>query len=73
MTSIVIGVVLVIFGAIYLRKPTLFRRGFWMTTSLAIRFMSEENYLKYMRGLGVVYIVLGLGFIVWGAYSERLN
>jgi len=31
-----------------------------MKTSLAIRFLSEENYRRYMRGLGVMYIAIGI-------------
>jgi hypothetical protein len=64
---ITFGIVLVLFGALYLWKPTLFRRGLWMKTSIAIRLLSKENYTRYMRGLGVVFIVAGLALIVAGA------
>ncbi len=50
----------------YLKNPAMFRRGIWMKTSIAIRTLSEDNYRKYMRGLGVVQIVLGVGFVVTG-------
>jgi hypothetical protein len=60
----IIGIVLIAIGAVYLVKPNLFRRGIWLKTSIAIRTLSEENYVKYMRIMGVVCILLGLGSIV---------
>jgi hypothetical protein len=59
-----VGIVLIVFGAIYLWKPTIFRRGIWMKTSLAIRLFSEENYTKYMRVLGAVFVIAGLIFVI---------
>jgi hypothetical protein len=50
-------------------KPTLYRRGLWMKTSIAIRLLSEANYTRYVRGLGVVFIVAGLALIVAGALN----
>jgi hypothetical protein len=58
------GIALCLLGILYLVKPTLFRRWFWMRTSIAIRTLSEKNYLIYMRGLGVVLILIGIGIIV---------
>jgi hypothetical protein len=58
--SMIAGIVLIAIGVIYLVKPTLFRRGIWLKTSIAIRVLSEENYIRYMRILGVVLIVGGL-------------
>ncbi len=69
MNLITFGIVLVLFGALYLWKPTLFRRGLWMKTSIAIRLLSEVNYTRHMRGLGVVFIVAGLALIVAGALN----
>ncbi len=60
----IIGIVLIAIGAVYLAKPTLFRRGIWLKTSIAIRTLSEENYVKYMRILGIVFILLGLVSII---------
>jgi len=57
------GVVLIGSGLLYLRQPTLFRRGIWMKTSVAIRLLSEQSYIKYMKGLGIVFIILGAGLI----------
>jgi uncharacterized protein YjeT (DUF2065 family) len=59
------GIVLVLLGLIYLWKPTIFRRGVWMKTSIAIRTLSEENYVRYMRGLGVVCIAAGIFLILF--------
>jgi uncharacterized protein YjeT (DUF2065 family) len=59
------GIVLVLLGLIYLWKPTIFRRGVWMKTSIAIRTLSETNYTRYMRGLGIVCIAAGLFLILY--------
>ena len=55
----VFGLFLIVIGLDYLVKPTLFRRWFWMRTSIAIRLLSEKNYIIYMRVLGVIFIVVG--------------
>jgi hypothetical protein len=62
-----LGLVLVAVGAVYLLKPTIFRRGIWLKTSIAIRTLSDDNYIRYMRILGVILIVFGLGLIVRAA------
>ena len=56
----IVGLVLIAIGFIYLLKPTLFRRGIWLKTSIAVRTLSEENYIRYMRGLGILLIAGGL-------------
>ena len=68
----VIGVTLVAFGVLYLRCPALYRRGIWLKTSIAIRFLSEENYEKYMKAIGVIYILAGIALIVWEQVLARL-
>lgn len=60
------GVLLVVCGGVYFAKPNIFRRGPWMRTSIAIRKLSPETYVKYMRGLGIVFIVIGVVFVVCG-------
>ncbi|MGY2906070.1 hypothetical protein [Bradyrhizobium sp. URHC0002] len=62
-----LGLVLVAVGAVYLLKPTIFRRGIWLKTSIAIRTLSDDNYIRYMRILGVILMVFGLGLIVRAA------
>ena len=61
-----IGLGLIITGISYLRSPNMFRRGIWMKTSIAIRTMSPETYVKYIRGLGVLFIVLGASSVIYG-------
>jgi hypothetical protein len=60
----VAGLFLIAVGVIYLVKPTIFRRGIWLKTSIAVRTLSEENYIRYMRILGAVIIVAGLALII---------
>jgi hypothetical protein len=66
MNLVILGIVLILFGALYLWKPTIFRRGLWMKTSIAIRMLSEANYMRYMRELGAVFIIAGLVLIFIG-------
>jgi hypothetical protein len=68
MNLVVLGIVLILFGALYIWKPTIFRRGLWMKTSIAIRVLSEDNYTRYMRGLGVVFVVAGIALILFGTF-----
>ena len=60
----VVGLFLMVIGVIYLVKPTLFRRGIWLKTSIAVRMLSEENYIRYMRVMGAVLIVGGLVIMI---------
>ena len=66
MRMLLAGVVLIVFGALYLRRPGVYRRGLWLKTSLAIRLLSEANYRRYMRGLGVVLVVTGVVLAAYG-------
>ena len=61
----IIGLVLIGYGVLYLRKPTVYRRGLWMKTSIAIRTLSEENYKRYIKGLCVAFILVGAGCVAW--------
>ena len=59
------GILLIVVGIVYLKRPEIFRRGVRMKTSIALRTLSEEGYLRYMRRLGVVFLLLGVALIVW--------
>ena len=59
------GILLMGLGLLYIRKPTVFRRGIWLKTSVAIRLLSEENYVRYMKGLGAAFVVIGLSLVLW--------
>jgi hypothetical protein len=65
-----IGVALMGIGLIYIWKPNLFRRGIWLKTSVAIRLLSEENYIKYIKGVGAVWIVIGLSLVFWSVFGH---
>jgi len=66
---IAVGIALILLGLVYLRWPNVFRRWFWLRTSIAIRAMSEEGYRRYMRGLGVFLIVVGILLVAAGAFG----
>ena len=64
MRDLLLGAMMIGFGAVYLWKPDIFRRGIWMKTSIAIRLLSEDNYKTYMRGLGIILILIGVVLIL---------
>ena len=65
MSLTLLGLVLVAFGILYVARPTVYRKGIWMRTSIAIRLLSEDAYKRYIKGLGFVFIVAGFGCIGW--------
>jgi hypothetical protein len=67
------GLVLIAFGVVYLQRPTLYRRGIWLKTSIAIRFLSEEGYKKYIKLLGILFILIGTCLIAWEQVFVRLG
>ncbi len=64
MRPVVCGIVFIVIGAIYIWKPTIFRRGLWMKTSIAIRALSETNYTRYIRGFGFVLVIGGIVLVL---------
>jgi hypothetical protein len=66
---LVAGLVLMALGVLYLRRPDVYRRGLWLKTSLAIRLLSEANYRRYMRALGIVFVVAGAVVAAYGVLS----
>jgi hypothetical protein len=68
--TILVGVGLIGFGFLYVKNPGIHRRGIWMKTSVAIRVLSEDNYRKYIRGLGIVLIAIGVALVAWGLIGE---
>jgi hypothetical protein len=68
MRTLLIGAMMIGFGSLYLKNPGVYRRGIWMKTSLAIRLLSEENYRRYIKGLGVTFITIGIALVLWGLF-----
>ena len=64
------GFALIAVGIAYLLKPDLFKRGIWIKTDIAQRALSAQGYLKYMRGVGVFHIVLGVAVLAWAFLSH---
>ena len=67
MFQIIFGLALILVGVIYIWKPTVFRRGIWMRTSIGIRTLSDTNYVRYMRLLGLICIAAGIVVIFYPA------
>ncbi|KGE21956.1 hypothetical protein B1H38_16670 [Leptospira borgpetersenii serovar Ballum] len=60
-----VGIALIFIGILYIVKPDIFKRWFWTKTSLAQRFFKPDQYLIYMRSIGIISILLGLAAIVF--------
>ena len=58
-----VGLFLIAAGVVFIRWPTVFRRGIWLKTSIAIRTLSEDGYRSYMQKLGFLYVTAGVGLI----------
>ncbi|MFO1414829.1 MAG: hypothetical protein U1F10_13155 [Burkholderiales bacterium] len=65
MTLTIAGLILIAFGLLYVRRPAVYRRGVWLKTSLAIRYLSEEQYRKYIKGIGYVFMLAGIVLVLW--------
>ena len=61
-----IAIVFLVLGSIYFLKPNLFRRGIWLKTSVAVRKLSPEGYIRYMRGLGIVLMIVSVVLFIFG-------
>jgi len=53
------GIMLIMFGVLYLIKPDIFQRWFWKKTAISQRLLSPEQNMVYMRILGLAFIVTG--------------
>jgi hypothetical protein len=67
MEFLAVGIAFVAIGAVCIKWPMIFRPGIWLKTSIAVRMLSEDDYRRYMRGFGVLLIVVGAVLILIGA------
>ena len=63
------GLIFIVFGLLYIVKPGIYRRWFWKTTDIFQQKLSPANYIKFMRGVGVVLLVLGVVFLILGKFK----
>ena len=68
---IIPGAVLVALGVLYQLKPNLFRRWFWTKTSIMQRLLSPTAYERYIKSLGLLYILLGILLTSYGLLRSR--
>jgi hypothetical protein len=61
----IFGLGLIAFGVLYLCRPTVYRRGIWLKTSIAVRLLSEKSYKRYIKGLGIIFIIAGVTLVAW--------
>lgn len=61
-----IGLILIAFGIIYNLKPDLYRTGIWTKTSITQRLLKPNQYVNYMRILGLIFAVLGVAVCIYG-------
>ena len=59
-----VGIILLIFGIIYLIKPDIYKRGIWTKTAITQQVFSPVRYKQYMRLLGIAFIVSGLVLLI---------
>jgi hypothetical protein len=54
------GIIMTLFGILYLIKPNVFRRGIWKETAITQRLFTPQRYTTYMRILGAIFVVAGI-------------
>ncbi|MGY3535262.1 uncharacterized protein YjeT (DUF2065 family) [Bradyrhizobium sp. USDA 4452] len=59
-----LGLVLIVTGVFYLLNPMMFRRGIWLKWDIVMRDWSDDNFIKCMRIMGIILIVVGLGLTI---------
>jgi uncharacterized protein YjeT (DUF2065 family) len=64
-----IGLILAAFGIVYLLKPNIYRRWFWKKTDIMQQKLSLENYTRYMRITGAIFLVIGLVLMFIGKFK----
>ena len=64
-----LGLILTIFGLIYIIKPDLYRRWFWKKTDILQKTLKPENYIKVMRILGVAFLIAGIVQMIVGKFK----
>jgi uncharacterized protein YjeT (DUF2065 family) len=67
------GIILIIFGVVYIVKPDIYRRWIWKETDFLQRKLTPKQYIQMMRALGIVFVMLGifLQFIWPRLYGQR--
>jgi uncharacterized protein YjeT (DUF2065 family) len=64
-----IGLILAIFGLVYVIKPDLYRRWFWKKTDILQQKLSPQKYIRFMRFLGVVFLLVGTALMIFGNFE----
>jgi hypothetical protein len=59
-----IGIILIVFGVIYLIKPDIYRRWIWKETDITQKLLSPKQYILFMRILGGIFVMVGLYLIL---------
>jgi hypothetical protein len=54
------GLILVFYGIIYLKFPFILGKGYWFKTSFAPIYLHTKELIKYIRGIAIVLISIGL-------------
>lgn len=64
-----IGIILLVFGIVYIVKPDLYRRWIWKKTDVLQQMLSPERYIKFMRILGIILSVAGIILLILGKFK----
>ncbi len=59
------GLVLIAFGVAYLVKPNFWNWGLFKYTDVWRNKLSPKNYIRFMRGLGIGFVALGVYLVFW--------
>lgn len=54
------GLILVFYGILYLKFPFVLGKGYWFKTSFAPIYLQTNEFIKYIKGIAIVLISIGL-------------
>ena len=73
MLGIILAVVPILFGILYLRNPNIYRGSFYVSTMILPKILGPVRYIKFMKILGIIFLVIGILLIIFTRTITDLN
>jgi hypothetical protein len=64
------GIILLVFGIVYLARPGIYSQGFWQSVIATQQQASPRNDQKFIRILGGVFVLAGLSLLAAGWLAD---
>ena len=70
---IIQGIVLILIGLVYIRKPSLFQQALFKSVELEQRLLTPDQNEIYMWVLGAISIMIGVVLLNGGKFPHLLS